>query len=251
MASSESSAPSVVGSIIIPSKAKILISILATRHIVPPIDRLFAIKNIYYIIYKLHNICFKNSNTKGELMRIIKIICSIVVGCLIGFEFCYYVASEFMAIYFPNQELLYYMVLLATMLFCIIIINIILLKKINKTLFYFLSITYFCLLFMVLFYRQTLDSKFILNPLTSVYELKNPEMILQSFLNLIAFIPLGYYFKNLSNKYTFFISLIISLLIELIQGVFKLGYFDTFDIILYMLGIQIGYYFFKKFDIFY
>lgn len=59
-------------------------------------------------------------------MRIIKIICSIVVGCLIGFEFCYYVASEFMAIYFPNQELLYYMVLLATMLFCIIIINIIL-----------------------------------------------------------------------------------------------------------------------------
>lgn len=184
-------------------------------------------------------------------MRIIKIICSIVVGCLIGFEFCYYVASEFMAIYFPNQELLYYMVLLATMLFCIIIINIILLKKINKTLFYFLSITYFCLLFMVLFYRQTLDSKFILNPLTGVYELKNPEMILQSFLNLIAFIPLGYYFKNLSNKYTFFISLIISLLIELIQGVFKLGYFDTFDIILYMLGIQIGYYFFKKFDIFY
>lgn len=179
-------------------------------------------------------------------MKIIKISCSGILGSLLGFGFCYYIASEFMTIYFPNQEMLYYVILISTILFFIFLINLILFKKANKIILKFLFTSYFFLLFMVLFYRQTFDCQFIFNPLTGIYSLKNPEMLIQSLLNLVIFIPLGYFFKQLSNKYVLIISLIISFIIELVQGIFKLGYFDTFDILLYIIGIQIGYQFFKK-----
>ena len=60
--------------------------------------------------------------------------------------------------------------------------------------------------------------------------------------NIILFMPLGYllksFFKN--NILVFIIGIVITLILELIQFITKLGVFDLIDIFLNALGIIIG-----------
>ena len=60
--------------------------------------------------------------------------------------------------------------------------------------------------------------------------------------NIILFIPLGYLLKSFlrNNILVFIIGILITLLLELIQFVTKLGVFDIIDIFLNALGIIIG-----------
>ena len=60
--------------------------------------------------------------------------------------------------------------------------------------------------------------------------------------NIILFIPLGYLLKSFlrNNILVFIIGILITLLLELIQFVAKLGVFDIIDIFLNALGIIIG-----------
>lgn len=60
---------------------------------------------------------------------------------------------------------------------------------------------------------------------------------------------MGYFFKKLSFTKMFIISIVISVLIELVQIITMRGFFDTFDIILYIMGIITGYFIFKKIKI--
>lgn len=77
----------------------------------------------------------------------------------------------------------------------------------------------------------------------------NWEMALQSIMNLAMFIPMGYFVRKLKYSKLFIFSIIIPLAIELIQVATNRGFFDVFDILLYFIGINIGYFIFKKWQL--
>lgn len=66
--------------------------------------------------------------------------------------------------------------------------------------------------------------------------------------NIIAFVPMGFFINKIYYKKIFnnifnviFFSFLIIFLIEIIQLIFNIGYFDVDDIILNLLGCFIGY----------
>lgn len=176
----------------------------------------------------------------SKLLKILKLLISFFLGGFIGFQFCYHIIAEVVAIYFPNSPIFYYTILGFCIICGMLLINLILSKQIDSRMFKLIAVAYLCFLFVILFGRETINSVFIINPISSIKDLTSPEMILQSILNLIMFVPLGYIFKNVSFKTTFIISFLISILIELAQGIFHLGIFDSLDIILYVVGIILG-----------
>ena len=72
------------------------------------------------------------------------------------------------------------------------------------------------------------------------------EMLLQSILNILIFVPIGFFLRGKGIRTTFIISVVLALIIESTQYVFKLGFFDIFDCLLYIAGILLGRYIFKK-----
>lgn len=111
-------------------------------------------------------------------------------------------------------------------------------------------IAYFMFLFVVLFAKFSVGRFLILNPLTGIIDsFSNTEMLTQSFLNLIVFIPIGYFLKKDSKIKALIIAVCISVSIEIIQYIFELGFCDTFDMILYSTGMLIGRAIFKNFKL--
>ena len=113
-----------------------------------------------------------------------------------------------------------------------------------------MCVTYFAILFVALFLRSSIERVFIFNPLTGLIDtFSNWEMAIQSIMNLAGFIPMGYFVRKLKYSNLFIFSIVISLAIELIQVATMRGFFDVFDILLYFIGIHIGYFIFKKWQI--
>ncbi len=87
--------------------------------------------------------------------------------------------------------------------------------------------------------------RFIMWSLESDYGFKS--MVLNIFGNVFFFTPLGFFvpalytFKN-KGLWTFVISLMTTLSVEIIQLITKIGSFDVDDIILNTFGAVIGYY---------
>ena len=98
----------------------------------------------------------------------------------------------------------------------------------------------------VLFGRSQIGRIAVLNPLIGLSELNNLEMLVESLLNLVLFIPVGFFFRNKKPGKVILWALIISIGIEAVQYVTMRGIFDTLDIILYMLGIGLGAIIFRK-----
>ena len=133
---------------------------------------------------------------------------------------------------------------------CIAALNLIINKRVNKYLFFTMCVTYFAILFVALFLRSSIERVFIFNPLTGLIDtFSNWEMAIQSIMNLAVFIPMGYFVRKLKYSNLFIFSIVISLAIELIQVATMRGFFDVFDILLYFIGIHIGYFIFKKWQI--
>ena len=61
--------------------------------------------------------------------------------------------------------------------------------------------------------------------------------------------PNGVFCAKAKIQQPFYLSIVISLAIELIQVATMRGFFDVFDILLYFIGIHIGYFIFKKWQI--
>ena len=72
----------------------------------------------------------------------------------------------------------------------------------------------------------------------------NRDIIIDCFQNVILFVPAGILFHKLFSvefKMTFVLCAIFSLVIEITQFVFRIGYFETLDIIMNTLGGVVGY----------
>lgn len=174
----------------------------------------------------------------------------LLIGITAGYLIYYYVFLELVTL-FIGRGFTYYFVsilcLIGSMIGCIILLNVIFYKKFSKLMFIAITIMYFCILFSVLFLRRYTEQIYIFNPLVSLKDLFNSKiMLFQSFMNFIIFIPIGYFFKKFIYKKVIVLSTIFSTLIELCQVITMRGFFDILDIVIYVLGITMGYFIFRK-----
>lgn len=182
-------------------------------------------------------------------MKLIKGIISLIVGGLLGFTINYYIFSDIIAIYYPENSMAFYAVLITTMFCCVMMVAFLLFQKIDARLLLIIKVAYFCALAIILFGRETMIQEVVLNPLDSINDLNDPEMVIQSSLNLVVFIPMGFVFRNQDFSSMLIKSIVLSCGIELVQWVLSRGIFDTFDVILYVLGIIVGYFIFTHMQI--
>ena len=184
--------------------------------------------------------------------KIVKNTIQIVLSVIIGYLIYYFIFMDIIPLFISTSGIIYIPISIACLIVCIVgvmvIINLIINKTINKYLFIIISVAYFCVLLLALFLRSSvLERIFILNPLTGLIDtFSDSQMTLQSLMNVIIFIPIGYFVRKLKYYQTLIFSLILSVAIELIQVLLIRGFFDTFDIILYCIGISLGYLIFKK-----
>lgn len=177
----------------------------------------------------------------------------ILIGIIIGYMIHYFVFCEIITRFIPYDSYIYKPTLILSLIFCIVgittIMYVLINRKISKILLIVIIITYFLLLALMLFGRFTVERIFIINPLLSLKELNNDEMLLQSALNLGCFLPLGWIFRKLERKRMIIVSVLLAFSLELIQVITMRGMFDIFDALLYILGMYIGYRYLGKIDI--
>ena len=172
-----------------------------------------------------------------------------LLGAIIGYLLYYSVIMEAIPLFIESSGIKYTVVSILALVIlvagCIVALNLIINKRVNKYLFFIMCVTYFAL-----FLLSSIERVFIFNPLTGLIDtFSNWEMAIQSIMNLAVFIPMGYFVRKLKYSNLFIFSIVISLAIELIQVATMRGFFDVFDILLYFIGIHIGYFIFKKWQI--
>lgn len=185
--------------------------------------------------------------------KIMKKIFLILIGFVIGYLLYYNIFMEIIPLFF-GSEMAYYVVsimcLIGCIVGCIIILDLLVNKKISKSLFIMICVAYFVVMLAALFLRQSLEREFVFNPLIGLKDtFTDSQMLIQSIMNLALFIPVGYFLRKQKKLSQALISLGISVGIELLQVVLMRGFFDTFDIILYFIGINVGCLIFKKIEL--
>lgn len=182
-------------------------------------------------------------------MRKLSRILHIILTCIISFLVFYYVTSNFLDSHFQGlyaiQGPLYLLILFSqTLIFygsSYLLLNPY--HRIPAFILRLLWVIYFLVMIILLFFRVYHDNNINLNLL----ELFNFETInlSQTILNLILFIPIGYWLKHLKISSVLLISLLLITSIELLQSVSHRGIFDVVDILINTIGIMIGYIIFK------
>ena len=185
----------------------------------------------------------------GINMRRLLRVLHVILTCIISFLVFYYVTSNFSDSHFQGlyviEPLLYLLILFGqTLIFYGS--SYLLLKpyhRIPAFILRLLWVIYFLVMIILLFFRVYHDNNINLNLL----ELFNFETInlSQTILNLILFIPIGYWLKHLKISSVLIISLLLITSIELLQFVSHRGIFDVVDILINTIGIMIGYIIFK------
>lgn len=186
--------------------------------------------------------------------KVLKNFAIALLGAIIGYLLYYSVIMEAIPLLVESSGIKYIAIsifaLVISVAGCIAALSLIINRKINKHLFFIICVTYFAVLFAALFLRSSIERVFIFNPLTGLIDtFSDREMALQSIINLALFIPMGYFMRKLKYSKLFIFSIVIPLAIELIQVAAKRGFFDVFDILLYFIGINIGYFLFKKWQL--
>ena len=186
---------------------------------------------------------------KGINMRKSFQMLHIILICIISFLILYYGTSKFIDFHFQGlyaiQAPLYLLILFGQTL--IFYGSSYLLSnpshRIPAFILQLLWVIYFLVMILLLFFRVYHDNNINLNLL----ELFNFETInlSQTILNLILFIPIGYWLKRLKINSALLMSFLLVTSIELLQFVSHRGIFDVVDILINTIGIMIGYIIFK------
>ena len=176
-------------------------------------------------------------------------ILHIILTCIISFLVFYYVTSNFLDSHFQGlyviEPLLYLLILFGqTLIFygsSYLLLNPS--HRIPTFVLRLLQVIYFLVMILLLFFRVYHDNNINLN----ILELFNFETtnLSQTILNLILFIPIGYWLKHLKISSVLLLSLLLITSIELLQFVSHRGIFDVVDILINTIGIMIGYIIFK------
>ena len=182
------------------------------------------------------------------MRRLLRVL-HVILTCIISFLVFYYVTSNFSDSHFQGlyviEPLLYLLILFGqTLIFygsSYLLLNPS--HRIPTFVLRLLWVIYFLVMILLLFFRVYHDNNINLN----ILELFNFETtnLSQTILNLILFIPIGYWLKHLKIGSVLLISLLLITSIELLQFVSHRGIFDVVDILINTIGIMIGYIIFK------
>ena len=149
----------------------------------------------------------------------------------------------------PNDFLICYIIVICITIGCLVIIK----KKrcICVFLYYLLLAEFLTLIFSsTLFFRSKhSEHEFRPDVFDGYVECFRKEVVpYENILNIVLFLPVGYIICCLTRKYRFFITLCLgltlSLFIESMQYVTRLGIFDLSDLLNNTLGTIFGYIFF-------
>lgn len=185
--------------------------------------------------------------TSSILISILLLIISLVLAQAI----CLFITDDLIFGFFsPASEIPY----IASRLFGGAVIFFIFMffknMKISKVQIHIMGIAYFFLLVSAVLFKSPLSynsSRPInINPISSIMDLFGSDgyyLSLISLGNFALFVPAGLYFSYLAKaqKKVMFGFLFISISLEAVQLIFKLGVFDTFDIITTFLGLLTGF----------
>ena len=176
-------------------------------------------------------------------------ILHIILTCIISFLIFYYVTSDFLDSHFQGlyviEPLLYLLILFGqTLIFygsSYLLLNPS--HGIPTFVLRLLWVIYLLAMILLLFFRVYHDNNINLNLL----ELFNFETtnLSETILNLILFIPIGYWLKRLKINSALLMSFLLVTSIELLQFFSHRGIFDVVDILINTIGIMIGYIIFK------
>ena len=183
-----------------------------------------------------------------NMRRLLRVL-HVILTCIISFLIFYYDTSEFLNSHFQGlyviEPLLYLLILFGqTLIFygsSYLLLNPS--HRIPTFVLRLLWVIYFLVMILLLFFRVYHDNNINLN----ILELFNFETtnLSQTILNLILFIPIGYWLKHLKISSVLLLSLLLITSIELLQFVSHRGIFDVVDILINTIGIMIGYIIFK------
>ena len=172
-----------------------------------------------------------------------KQLLSLLAGAVLGYLLYYHFFMDVILL-IAHEGFLYMIINIAMLLLsivgCAAIIYLLLEKRVSRWMLVLLSVTYFIALFIILFCRHRVGRIAILDPLVGLSQLGDWEMLMQSLLNLLMFLPMGFFFRNRKPWQVLLGALGISLFIEGMQYLTMRGMFDTLDSLLYILGISLG-----------
>lgn len=172
-----------------------------------------------------------------------KQLLSLLAGAVLGYLVYYFFLINTLSLFFTTGLLSIVssaLFLLLSIVGCAAILYLLLEKRVSRWMLVLLSVTYFIALFIILFCRHRVGRIAILDPLVGLSQLGDWEMLMQSLLNLLMFLPMGFFFRNRKPWQVLLGALGISLFIEGMQYLTMRGMFDTLDILLYILGISLG-----------
>ena len=172
-----------------------------------------------------------------------KQLVSLLAGAVLGYLLYYHFFMDVILL-IAHEGFLYMIINIAMLLLsivgCAAIIYLLLENRVSRWMLVLLSVTYFIALFIILFCRHRVGRIAILDPLVGLSQLGDWEMLMQSLLNLLMFLPMGFFLRNRKPWQVLLGALGISLFIEGMQYLTMRGMFDTLDILLYILGISLG-----------
>ena len=176
-------------------------------------------------------------------------ILPVLGGLVLGYLFYYFVLMEVVTVF--SARAVYYLVsvvaLAGSVVVWMILLGWVINRSISKKLFVTLCIFYFAGLLLVLFGRRSIGRTWIWNPLEGLLQaVSGWQMGIQSLLNLLMFLPMGYFMRRLRYAGMLACALALSFGVELIQVFTMRGFFDTFDILLYLIGMHLGYWIFRR-----
>lgn len=181
-----------------------------------------------------------------------KYILPVSLGIIAGYVMYYYIVMEIVTMFcYTTQHKLAYQIicvvsLVATVALCSLVFFAIINRTLSQNLLRIVYCCYFLVALYILFGRRPLEQVFIWNPIESIVHLNEPEMLVESIFNILLFMPVGILLRKWRFNKMLIFSVGLAFVIDLIQGFSRRGYFDTWDIILYILGIAISYFVARK-----
>lgn len=183
----------------------------------------------------------------------LKLVLSGIFGIVLGYIFYWYIGMDLAGRVLSGggmmaEQIITIFFMLVTMVAFTFLINLAITRKVSKPLLYILMGNYVLLLLYALFYRDTLEREFILNPLIGLADLTDRQALEVSALNLLAFVPMGFFFRKIKTYgIVATITFGLAIAVELIQWFTQWGSFDSFDLIMYFIGMTAGYFFCRRF----
>ncbi|WP_368489740.1 VanZ family protein [Clostridium sp. BJN0013] len=167
-----------------------------------------------------------------------------IFSSIIGFSLHRMLTADLIMNFFPriySHTWIHIMAIICQGIFIFALINLLIHKKISKPYAYILWGCYFCILMFIFFIRMVGMTGINLNPLDIIKNISaDPLFIFTVIMNIFIFIPLGYLFRKKTFTFSLVSAFVISLCIEIIQYILKVGIFDIDDIIFNIIGFMIG-----------